>query len=248
MFSVVRQAMQRLLASSAEKKARTGSILKSAARDELEFLSLGTLCLKRVHPNFFIILLKSSHVLSGLRELPLLHALPNIPMHKSPLGIHEVKLVVQPCPSLCNSRGVGEHADCARYLGQISTRDHGGWLVVDPNLEPCWAPVNKLDRALGLDGGYCCVDILWDHVTPEEEAAGHVLAVPGVALHHRVGWLKAGVGYLSNRELLMVSFLSRNDRSVSYQREVNPRVGDQVSLELSQVHIEGPIKPQRCRD
>merc|ERR1712106_952995 len=126
MLSVVRQAMQRLLAPAAEIiKSKNWINLEKCGREDLEFLSLSTLCLKRVHPNFFIIFLQSSHVLPGLRELPLLHALHNIPMHKSPLCIHEVKLVVQPCPSLCNSRGVGEHADCALYLGRVSTRDHG---------------------------------------------------------------------------------------------------------------------------
>merc|ERR1712106_1133401 len=170
MLSVVRQAMQRLLAPAAEIiKSKNWINLEKCGSKDLELLSLSTLCLKRVHPNFFIIFLQSSHILPSLRELPLLHALPDIPMHKSPLGIHEVKLVVQSCPSLSNSRGVGEHADCTLHLGKISTRYHGGWLVVDPNLEPCWAPVNKLDRALDLDGGNGCVDILRDHVTPEEE-------------------------------------------------------------------------------
>ena len=32
-------------------------------------------------------------------------------MNKSPLGVHQVKLVVQPGPGLCDGGGVGEHAD-----------------------------------------------------------------------------------------------------------------------------------------
>ena len=46
--------------------------------------------------------------------------------------------------------------------------------------------------------------------------------MPWVALHHLVGRLKAGVGDLRHAELLMVSLLSRDDRGVGDQREVDP--------------------------
>ncbi|KFQ55933.1 hypothetical protein N334_00023, partial [Pelecanus crispus] len=36
------------------------------------------------------------------------------------------------------------------------------------------------------------------HVSTVQQAAGHVLAVARVALHHLVGWLKAGVGDLGH--------------------------------------------------
>ena len=71
------------------------------------------------------------------------------------------------------------------------------------NLESCGTPVNKLDGPLGLDGCDGVVDVLGDHVASVEHAAGHVLAVPGVALHHLVGGLEAGVCHLGHTELLM---------------------------------------------
>ena len=89
-------------------------------------------------------------------------------------------------------------------------------------LEACWTPVDKLDAPLGLDGGNGSIDVLGNDVAPVEHAAGHVLAMAGVALHHLVGRLKAGVGDLSHAELLMVSLLSRDDRGVGDQREVDP--------------------------
>ena len=61
----------------------------------------------------------------------------------------------------------------------------------------------------------------------------------GVALHHLVGRLEAGVGDLSNAELLMVGLLGGDDRSVGDEGEVDPGVGHQVGLELGQVHVEG---------
>merc|ERR1712018_891343 len=68
--------------------------------------------------------------------------------------------------------------------------------------------------------------------------------MPGIALHHGVGWLEAGIGNLSHGERLVVSLLSGDDGSVGDQWEVNPGVGHQVGLELVQVHVESSIKPE----
>merc|ERR1719167_1369564 len=99
------------------------------------------------------------------------------------LGIHKVELVVKPGPSLCDGGGVAEHADRALHLGQVTAWHHSGGLVVDTNLEAGGTPVDKLDAPLGLDGGNGSIDILGDNVASVEHAAGHVLAVPRVALH-----------------------------------------------------------------
>ena len=47
-----------------------------------------------------------------------------------------------------------------------------------------------------------------------------------------VGGLEAGGGDLVHRELLMVSFLGRDDGRVGHQREMNTGIGHQVSLKL----------------
>merc|ERR1712213_217279 len=170
----------------------------------LVFFSTLSLGLKAVHADLFVVLLKSSHVLPGLGELSLLHALSDVPVDEGTLGVHQVELVVKPGPGLGDGGGVGEHAHGALHLGQVAAGHHGGRLVVDANLETGGAPVDELDAPLGLDGGNGGVDILGDDVTPVEHAAGHVLAVPWVALHHLVGGLEAGVGDLGHTELLMV--------------------------------------------
>jgi len=46
----------------------------------------------------------------------------------------------------------------------------------------------------------------------------------------------------------VVSLLSRDDRSISDQREVNPGVRNQVSLELVQINVEGTIKAEGSCD
>ena len=63
-----------------------------------------------------------------------------------------------------------------------------------------------------------------------------------------VGRLEAGVGDLSNRELLVVSLLSGDNGSVGRQREMNPGVGHQVSLELCQINVQSTVKSERSCD
>jgi len=125
-------------------------------------------------------------------------------------ALYEVKLVVVPVPGLGNSHGVVQHADRPGQLVHVCT-DDSGWLVVYSILEASGAPVNKLDTPLGLKGGDGSVDILRHHVTPVQHAAGQVLAMPGVALHHGVGRFETRIGNLSFGELLVVGLLSRDD-------------------------------------
>ena len=105
-----------------------------------------------------------------------------------------------------------------------------------------------LDGSLGLDCSNGSVHVLGDDVSSEEQAAGHVLAMPWVTFDHLVSWFKARVGDLTHCELLMVGLLSRDDWGIGGQWEVNTGVGDKVCLELSQVNIQGTIEPQRSCD
>merc|ERR1712216_872943 len=66
-----------------------------------------------------------------------------------------------------------------------------------------------------------------------------------VALGHHVGRLEACVGDLSNRERLVVRLLSRDDRSIGGNHEVNTGVWHKVGLELSQIDVEGTIEAER---
>ena len=52
-------------------------------------------------------------------------------------------------------------------------------------LESGWAPVDKLDGPLGLDGGDGGVDVFGDDVSSVEEATRHVFTVTGIAFHLR---------------------------------------------------------------
>lgn len=78
---------------------------------------------------------------------------------------------------------------------------------------------------------------------PVQHTAGHVLAMARVTFDHLVGWLKAGVGNLRNGKLFVVGLLGRYDWRVGRQREVDTRVGYQVSLELCQIHVKSSVEP-----
>merc|ERR1712183_940749 len=115
---------------------------------------------------------------------------------------------------LSDGSGVGDHADGSHDLGEVTTWDNSGWLVVDSALESGWTPVDELDGSLGLDGGDGSVDILGDDITSVHKAAGHVLSVSWVTLGHHSCWLEGGVGDLSDGELLVVGLLGRDDWGV----------------------------------
>merc|ERR1719347_136169 len=169
---------------------------------------LFSLLIDAVDTDLFVVLLKSCHVLTGFGELSLFHTLSDIPVDEGTLGVHEIEFVVKTSPGLSNSGGVAQHADGTLDLGQVTSWDNSWWLVVDTDLESSWAPVDELDGPLGLDGGNGCVDILGDNISTEQQAAGHVFAMTGIALDHLVGWLEASVGNLSHSQLLVVSLLS----------------------------------------
>ena len=169
-------------------------------------------------------------------------------MNEGTLGVHQIELVIEAGPCLGNGRGVGQHAHGTLHLGQITAGHDGGWLVVDADLEASRAPVHELDGTLGLDGGDGRIDVLGHHVSTVQHAAGHVLAVAWVTLHHLVGRLEAGVGDLGHAELLVVSLLSRDDGSVSDEREVDTWIGHQVGLEFCEIDIQGTIEAKGSGD
>merc|ERR1719495_1095380 len=144
---------------------------------------LFSLSLHGVDTDLLVILLQGSQILTGLRELTLLHTLSHIPVDEGTLGVHQIKLVIQTSPRLSDGGGVAQHAHGTLYLGQITSRDNSWGLVVDAHLETSRAPVHKLDGTLGLDGSDGSVDILGHNISSVQHTTGHVLAVTGVTFH-----------------------------------------------------------------
>ena len=169
-------------------------------------------------------------------------------MDKSTFGIHEIKFVIKTSPGLSNGSSVGQHTDSTLDLGQVTSWNNSRWLVVDTNFETSGTPVNELDCTFGLDGSNGSIYILRDNITTEKETASHVLAMSRIAFHHLVSWFKASISDFSYTKLLMVSFLGRDDGSISNKREVDTWVWYQIGLELSKIDIKGTIKTKRGSD
>merc|ERR1719225_467687 len=85
---------------------------------------------------------------------------------------------------------------------------------------------------------------LGNNISSVEHATSHVFSMTWIAFDHLITGLKASIGHLSNRQLLMVSLLSRDDWCIGNKGKMNPRIRHQVSLELSQINIEGTIKTE----
>jgi hypothetical protein len=166
-------------------------------------------------------------------------------MDEGTLGVHKIELMIDTGKSLSNGGGVGNHAHSTLDTSKISTGDDSWGLVVDTALETSGAPVHELNSSLCLDGGDGRVDILGDNISSVHEAASHVLTVTRIALGHHVGRFEHRVGDLSNRQLLVVGLLSRDDRSVRGKHKVDARVGHKVGLELRDINIEGTIESER---
>ena len=169
-------------------------------------------------------------------------------MDKGTLGVHQIELVIETGPCLSDGSGVGQHAYGTLNLGKVTSGDNSGWLVVDADLEASGTPVNELDGTLCLDGGNGSIDVLGHHIATVKHAASHVLAVTRIAFHHLVGRLKAGIGDLSNTQLLVVGLLSRDYRGIGSKGEVNTRVGNQVGLELCKINVESTVETKRSSD
>ena len=60
--------------------------------------------------------------------------------------------------------------------------------------------------------------------------------------------LEALLGDLLDVVVVVLSPVGRHDGCVRRQREVDPRVRDQVGLELRQVHVERTVEPQGRSD
>mmetsp|Transcript_34725 Transcript_34725/g.90867 ORF Transcript_34725/g.90867 Transcript_34725/m.90867 type:complete len:504 (-) Transcript_34725:11-1522(-) len=206
------------------------------------------LALGRLGADLLVVLLEGGEVLAGLGELALLHALADVPVDESALGVHQVELVVDARVELGDGGRVGHHRDGAHDLGEVAARHDGGRLVVDAALEAGRAPVDELDGALGLDGRDRRVDVLGDDVATVHEADRHVLAVARVDLDEHRRRLEGRVGDLGDRELLVVRLLGRDDGRVRRHDEVDARVRHEVGLELGHVDVERAVKAERRRE
>jgi len=165
-------------------------------------------------------------------------------MDESSFGIHKIEFMIDSGEDFSDSSGVGDHADSSHDFSEITTWDDSWGLIINTAFETSWAPVDELNGSLGFDGGNGGVDILGYNITSVHHTTGHVFTVSGITFGHHGGWFESGVGDFSNRELFMISFLSRDNWSIRGKHEMNSGIWDQVSLEFSDIDVKGTIESE----
>ena len=105
----------------------------------------------------------------------LLRSPTDIPVNEGTLRVEEIELVVKSAPGSRDGGSVGQHAKAARNLGKVTTRDVGGGLIADTELEASGAPVDELNGTLGLNDADSGIDILGDDITTVKESTSHYM-------------------------------------------------------------------------
>merc|ERR1712164_62098 len=122
----------------------TSTMRKIFLRSELIAIAFFfTFSLCSLDANLLIVFLQGCQILTCFREFSLFHALSNIPMHKSALRVHKIKLVVDAGEHLSNRSGVAYHANCPHDFGKITTWHDSWWLVVDATFKSCRGPIHN---------------------------------------------------------------------------------------------------------
>lgn len=90
------------------------------------------------------------------------------------LGKGDIRLGrTETAPGSGDSSCVGQHAQAAVDLGQVTARDTGGRLAANTELESGRAPIHDPNRLPGLDGSNSCLDVLGNNVTAIKQTTGH---------------------------------------------------------------------------
>ncbi len=67
-----------------------------------------------------------------------------------------------------------------------------------------------------------------------------------IALYHHTSWLESTGSDFVNRKLLVVSLLSRDNRSVRRKHEMDSWIRDQIGLEFGDIYVKSTIKSETC--
>merc|ERR1719326_1720929 len=220
-----------------------------STKSGLEGILLGLLIRGSVGEDIQVVLLEESKILTGLRELPLLHTLTDVPVDEGALGVHEVELGNQTLlEDTADGDVVSDHADVTWGVGHIVGLDGLWGLVVKTNLETGGAPLDEGDLVLALHELGGLVGIAGANVTTVVQGDGHVLILLDVevgVLDKEGRGLEDGVGDGGGINLLVSLVRLGDARGRTGGHEVETGERNQVGLELVEVDVQLSIESQR---
>merc|ERR1719326_1168764 len=219
-----------------------------STKSGLEGILLGLLIRGSVGEDIQVVLLEESKILTGLRELTLLHTLTDVPVDEGALGVHEVELGNETLlEDTADGDVVSDHADVTWGVGHVVSLDGLRGLVVKADLESGGAPLNEGDLVLALHELGGLVGVTGADVTTVVQGDGHVFILLNVevgVLDKEGRWLEDGVGDGGGIDLLVSLVGLGNAWRQSGGHEVKTGEGHQVRLELVEVDVQLSIESE----
>merc|ERR1719326_1710051 len=219
-----------------------------STKSGLEGILLGLLIRGSVGEDIQVVLLEESKILTGLRELTLLHTLTDVPVDEGALGVHEVELGNETLlEDSADGNVVSDHADVTRGVGHVVSLDGLWGLIVKTDLESGGAPLDEGDLVLALHELGGLVGVTGADVTTVVQGDGHVLVLLNVkvgVLDKEGRGLEDGVSDGGSIDLL-VSLVGLGDaRGETSGHEVETGERNQVGLELVEVDVQLSIETE----
>ena len=121
-------------------------------------------------------------------------------------------------------------------------------MVVDAQFEAGRTPIDELDcpAHLYLRDGLVC--ITGDDITTVQQSTSHVMRCSGITDDHLIMRLETLEGDILDAMGFMLGLCLGDDGCTGDERIVNSGVGDEVSLEFSQIDVQGTFKTEGRRD
>merc|ERR1719217_185201 len=180
------------------------------------------------------------HVALRLGELHLVHALTGVPVQEGLPPEHPSEVLGHALEHLLDRRGVPRKGH--RHLQPL------WWDVADSALDVVRDPLHEVRGVLVLHVQHLLVNLLRGHTPTEESGGREVAPVPRVRGAHHVLRIKHLLRQLRHREGTVLLGATGRERREPGHEEVQPREGDHVHRNLTEIAVQLPGETKATSD